>query len=444
MSYKNKILHDTMKAYVRASLKFIVQQAPTKAPSSEPNGDDLFFLRLGAADDLVRLPEYLPCLEALVGDPMIAGQLDVMAGSNSRRSRSPSAVQLMTRVLDLGIKDSCYEFDEEHFEREYAAFEEAYYNPDILYEVVVPLQGLLIDVPVSLSNDLEITPLRGYELNPNRRSKGGTRSGDPRELKLCTIRSSCRLPKIVGDDVDIDLEAAKKDDATRAETNDRVEQVVSALRLYGVESVYPMATIHRTNQWSFGHERVFPGKFQPDIHYATEVDGAWLSSFTQFWDNLQSAPVKKRKFLDVAIRRLSYAHERHRQEDKIVDLLIAAEALFLSDYNKDDPYIGEIRYRLALRAALFLASKGESQRLIFRQMRAAYDLRSKIAHGGDIENIKLPKPLDGTPTQLEDFVWTIQNYIRVALRKAIDLAVQPETPIELVKWDELIFKVEND
>lgn len=440
MSYKNKILHDVMKAYVRAALVFIVQRAHVQKSSSELNEEDLFFLRLTASDDLARLPEYLPCLEALSSDPQIARQLDVMAGNNSRRSRSPSAGQLMKRILDLGINNGRYKFDEEYFEHEYGAFEEAYYRPDLLYEVVAPLQGLLIDSPVGLSDDLEISQLRGDELNRNHRLRGRTKSGDPRELKLCAIRSSCRLPKIVGDDVDIDLEAAKKDDAKIAETNDYVDQVVNALRLYGVESVYPVAIIYRTTQWSFGHEQVFQGRFQPDIHFATEVDNPWLNSFKQFWDVLQSEHIKNRKFLDVAIRRFSYAHERHRMEDKIVDLLIAAEALFLSDYNKDDPYIGEIRYRLSLRAALFLGSSGDSQKLIFRQMRAAYDLRSKIAHGGDTENVKLPKQSDDTPTHLKDFVWTIQRYIRFALRKAIDLAVLPQTPMDLVKWDELIFK----
>jgi hypothetical protein len=184
---------------------------------------------------------------------------------------------------------------------------------------------------------------------------------------------------------------------------------------------------------------VFPGRFQPDIHFATKADGAWLSSFKQFWDRLQSEGVRKRKFLDVAVRRYSYAHERHRLEDKIVDLLVAADALFLSDYNKADPYIGEIRFRMSLRAALFLDSNGEARKRIFRQMRAAYDLRSSIVHGGDTGKVKLPPRPDGSSTPVEVFVWTIQEYMRVTLQKAIGLALLPETPAALVDWDELIF-----
>jgi hypothetical protein len=444
MAYRNESLYSAIEAYVRAAMGFIVKKALTEATSSELSDDDFFFTRVKCAGDLANLPEYQPCLEALTGDSVIAGQLDIMAGTNSRRSRAPSAEQLMRDILDLGINDGRYEFDAEHFAREYATFEEAYYSPDILYEVVAPLQGLLIDTPVRLSDDLSIDHLKDGELNQDRRPRRDYTSGDPLEAKLCAVRSICRLPKVVGDDVEINLDATQKDDARRAEANDRVEQVVSALRLCGIESIFPAAIIHRTSRWSFGHDRVFPGRFQPDIHFSTQADGPWLSSFKQFWDEFQSEPVQKRRFLNTAVRRYSYAHERHRLEDKIVDLLIAAESLFLSDYKKDDPYIGEIRYRMSLRAAVFLGSDGESRRRIFRQMRAAYDLRSLVVHGGEAEKVKLPKQPDGSLPQIENFVWTVQEIVRVALHKAIGLAQRPETPASLVVWDELIFNVDGE
>ena len=359
MVYRNESLYSAVEAYVRAALEFIANEARTQAISSELREDNFFFTRIKSAGDLAELPEYRACLEALIGDPLIAGQLDVMAGTNSRRSRAPSAEQLMNRILDLGINGGRYEFDAEHFGREYAAFEEAYYSPDILYEVVAPLQGLLIDNPVRLSDDLEIDHLKEGELNRERRPGGGATSGDPLRAKLCAVRTSCRLPKVVGDNVEIDREARQKDDAKRREANDRVERVVSALRLCGIESVFPTAIIHRTNRWSFGYDHVFPGRFRPDIHFSMQAGGPWLSSFEQFWDGLQSERVQKRRFIDTAVRRYSYAHERHRLEDKIVDLLIAAESLFLSDYKKDDPYIGEIRYRMSPLAPLFFGGGQE-------------------------------------------------------------------------------------
>jgi hypothetical protein len=432
-----------MEAYVRAALALIGKRVHEQSSSVPTSQDDYFFARFASLKEIEGLPEYQRCLEELNRDQRISEQLDVMIGTNGRRSRSPSAHQLLAQIPDMGMGEGGYVFDAEHFDGEYKAFEEAYYSSNISYEVIAPLQGLLIDEPLDLDEDLRITWLKDGDINPYRGPGAEARARDPLRAKLCMLRTVCHLPKVVGDDIEIDVEAAKIDELKREEVNDRVEQVVGALRLCGIESVFPTAILHRTSQWSFGHDRVFPGRFQPDIHFATQADGRWMQSFKQFWHSLRAEGVKRRKFLDLAIRRYSYAHERHRLEDKIIDLLIAAESLFLSDYNKDDPYIGEIRYRLSLRAALFTETGGEARKKVFRQMRAAYDLRSTIAHGGDVTKVKIPKRAEGGSTPLEEFVWTIQAYMRFAICKAVGLAASPDTPTELVRWDELIFNADG-
>ena len=135
-----------------------------------------------------------------------------------------------------------------------------------------------------------------------------------------------------------------------------------------------------------------------------------------------------------AIRRFGYAHERYRSEDKIVDLLVAAEALLLSDGS----YTGEVKYRLAHRAALFLAEADEVRRIVFKRMGVAYDLRSKLAHGGSYTK-KLPEKSDGGIFTLDEFVWQIQDYIRLAILKAVNLTSQPNALFELVNWDDFLF-----
>jgi hypothetical protein len=54
-----------------------------------------------------------------------------------------------------------------------------------------------------------------------------------------------------------------------------------------------------------------------------ELEALWLA--------LQSKGVAKTKYLEVAVRRFSYKGERTRPEDQAVDLVIAAEALFLTE-----------------------------------------------------------------------------------------------------------------
>lgn len=298
--------------------------------------------------------------------------------------------------------------------------------------------GIAIARSLRLADDLEITSLPVEKLDRTARKMKRRSSGHPFHDNICIGRTECRLPKVVGDDHQPNPQSGEQDQRTQRAAHDRIEQVVNALRLAGIESAYSSAIIHRPSKWAFDQDRFFRGRFQPDLFYVSSLEDQWLDGFEQFWQSFQSAADRKRSFLDVAIRRFGYAHERRRAEDRIIDLMISAEALFFSDYNKDN-YIGEIRYRLSLRAALFLASEPDSQRTIFRWMRDAYDLRSKLAHGGDVSSMKLPKRLDGTVVDIEEFVTAIQTYIRLALVKAIHLANDPVAPKNLVEWNELVF-----
>lgn len=436
MTYRNPALYKAMRAYVAAAIDLVVKRIASESHQSDPNEDTFFFAKLAASSELEKLPEYQVCVETLNADTTFSRQMNVLAGTRSGiRSRTQNAEGLMARLCDLGLPPGSFNFSAERFDLEYAALEGAYYNPEIAYEAIAPVQGLLIDRSVQLSDELEISQLTEDELAPPNVRKRSSVSGDPWREKLCAVRARYSLPKVVGDDQIITPEEWEKDHAKRAEVNDRIDQVITALRLSKMENVSVAWTAHKTSQWTFGQNRSYPGRFQPEILYSNQVEDQWLESFAEFWKTLQSQGVKSRKFLDIALRRFGYAHERHRIEDKIVDLLIAAEALFLCDGS----YVGELRYRLSLRAALFLTSKDEDRRTIFRWMKAAYDLRSAVAHGGQPNPEDLPKYLDGSTPTLEQFVWQIQEYIRLAIIRAVHLAIQPNTPYALVSWDELIF-----
>lgn len=162
------------------------------------------------------------------------------------------------------------------------------------------------------------------------------------------------------------------------------------------------------------------------------VDFDWLHRFAEFWRTLQTEGVQKRQFLVTAIRRFGYAHERYRSEDKIIDLLVAAEALLLSDGS----YTGEVKYRLTQRIAIFLATTRDDRKTIFNRMRIAYDLRSTVAHGGRYKK-HLPKKGDGTVPTMDEFVWQIQEYVRIAVIKSVQLANQTSGSGSLLNWDDL-------
>jgi hypothetical protein len=115
----------------------------------------------------------------------------------------------------------------------------------------------------------------------------------------------------------------------------------------------------------------------------------------------------------MAIRRLSHSTERTRPEDQIVDLMIAAEALFLAG----DTQTTEIGYRLSLRAAYFTPSEQWDRMEVRRLFRTAYDARSAVAHGGSVQdNWALP---NGEEVDLYNLDLVIEAHLRSALHKAL-------------------------
>jgi len=79
--------------------------------------------------------------------------------------------------------------------------------------------------------------------------------------------------------------------------------------------------------------------------------------------------------LRVALRRLDYAYERTRPEDKLIDYWVALEALFLPDISQ------ELSFRASLRIAYYVAGTPDEREEVFRKMRLSYDTRSDVVHG---------------------------------------------------------------
>jgi len=157
-----------------------------------------------------------------------------------------------------------------------------------------------------------------------------------------------------------------------------------------------------------------------------------LERFQILWHALNDTPGPR--FLDTAVRRFAYAGERRRPEDRLVDFLISAESLFLSDTG-DAKERGELRYRLALRAAFFVEIDGYSRKELYGFMRNAYDARSAVVHG-DLPRdraLKLPRK-DGV--SLSEFVDFREDVLRAALLKAVK--TQPVNYLTLADWDSLI------
>ncbi|MBA7696879.1 hypothetical protein ES703_105533 [subsurface metagenome] len=139
-----------------------------------------------------------------------------------------------------------------------------------------------------------------------------------------------------------------------------------------------------------------------------------VSQINELMKNLNNLrKEKKLPSIDVALRRFHSAYHGDI-EDRIIDQMIAFESLYLGDAQ-------ELRYKLALRTALLLDKDENTRKIIFSDMKKAYDLRSQIVHG------------DRQPgrDELRDIVPKTEDYLRQSIRRFLLLLSQGKTLKEI-------------
>jgi hypothetical protein len=128
-----------------------------------------------------------------------------------------------------------------------------------------------------------------------------------------------------------------------------------------------------------------------------------------FWNEVQSAGAKGHNFLAVAMRRFSYGCERQRVEDKVIDLMIAAEAFSqASASGKKGEYIADYVSSFAPPG-----ERGKARGHIHK----SYRLRNSIMHEGGVAGW-LTKNSMGVG-DLYAFLGMTEHFLRVALRRTI-------------------------
>jgi hypothetical protein len=157
-----------------------------------------------------------------------------------------------------------------------------------------------------------------------------------------------------------------------------------------------------------------------------EMDGRQAAELSEVWGYVrQPGLLERHKGLALALRRLSFQAQRERPEDELLDTMIAAETLYLTERGGEKDR-GELRYRIALRAALWADRQqvGYTKLEVLRIMKSAYDARSAIAHGGT------PQPEDmkvrGQRVPLEELAKAAKSVIAAGCRNALARAAAPQ------------------
>jgi lipopolysaccharide biosynthesis regulator YciM len=119
----------------------------------------------------------------------------------------------------------------------------------------------------------------------------------------------------------------------------------------------------------------------------------------------------KNNRINIAIKRLNLCYERENEEDAIIDVTIAIEALLSDDNNQ------EITHKLALRIAAlskYDTMVKEAPNVIFEQIKKIYSFRSAVVHGSSSANKK--KEIKLSTKEVVPAVKKGTEYIRMVIR----------------------------
>jgi hypothetical protein len=367
----------------------------------------------GHESEIKSMHEYQDAILALHSDDRVARQLDTLVGTSEWAIRRTS-FDYVTRFLvsQLSLHPFRNVFDESTFETDYADFERYIYSDKIEFQVLSPLENFSCDEQqINLEERLNIRRVSSEEIEDFMKSSYDLRFSGLPSLKY-VVEHKLEARKIVGN----------SRNAPTFNWPDLIIKTVTVLRLFksgaigtnlmqatpespargflGVGSIrYPIGT---TRFWGP------PYTLEP-----TEVE-----RFREFWHQVRELDFEHNAPLNVAIRRFEYAYERTKLEDRLVDYMVAFEALFFKRHE-----VGEFRHKLSVRVARLLGSTYVERERIADRIRDFYDKRSAVVHG---EEVKLDDAFvheveDNLRESIKLFVRHVQFQVHEQIINRLDL-----------------------
>ena len=312
-----------------------------------------------AVSNLLDLPSWAVVLDVFHLDSRLSDQVNTFVGTaQGGRRIEPEDIgrRVLPRPDELGQAVEIFEARYEELERFLAANE-------IEYAAIWPLPGLTSDVlPVQLESKIELDAMSDRELGVALDTEI-VRTMFPREKVLTPwqenrtcVRYMYSLPKIVGDIDDRITRPGAKMLRSAREIEKELRQIESALNeslsialpdTVGVAGRFAIES-QPGSPLAGGVTSVQATLAQSHRLRRAHMKSDQASELVHVWTLVRQLDLQRYKGLALALRRLSYQAQREQPEDELLDTMIAAEALYLTELG-DATERGELRYRLALR-----------------------------------------------------------------------------------------------
>lgn len=330
--------------------------------------------------------------EAIDADPVLGTRLDTMVGTEFSLNQRPLDWLLVEHLLEpMIIASRSYEFDEALFELQFNRLDAGLRADTIRFVEFVPLNGFTSSMTdIALADGVVLRPMTDRQVS--RAIKvlavpaefgGGPNSVQVSRFHQWAVMREQGYP--VRSYKQGMPEQPQAPDFPRLE--EPAQRLVTALRIVCGGSVVATRPIHAQ------HDDDFPPTIKQGTTLMSAVVAADISRPTlvltdeqvetvrEVYEMLRNPVVREDRSLQVALRRFVFAGSKAQPEDRLIDLVICCEALFLKRHGTEGPQKGAPAAANAgrLLAGDPLLDVGREQ--VERFVRAAYRLRNAEVHG---------------------------------------------------------------
>ena len=380
-------------------------------------------------DDIVGLPEFIFLIELMVQDTTLRDKLPGIL-IDEKEPVILSNIEttfignwIMPIIESFAERSQSFVFNDRLCDELYKKYEDFFFVPERDLNPIAPLHNFKSELEViQLDKNLKIRKIHD------------------KEQKQLWLENFSMIPKFEIPSIKFVLEAQYQVKEHRPDEmtyiNELFDRVISAMRLFK-KGTFGYNRITTKIYWACPISKASMGSgknYYEPFHFAQyELSKGEAEDLVNFWEMFKEVDFKKYRFIELAIRRFNLAHVRKELEDKLIDLMIALEALYL--LNTDQ----ELGFKLAIRAAFILGKdkgKSEEKEKIYKFLKNAYKIRGGIVHGNKRleEKIKLS---DGEEISAQNFILQLEDHLRQSIIHFINLSMNYEVK-EISRYLDLI------
>jgi hypothetical protein len=395
---KNKALYESAKSFVVAAIQLLdvsLQSIDTVRPALP-----WYYIRT-LGKQIQNLPDFTACNKIMHNDPLLSKQIDCLVGS-WYGAYYMTVFEYLGHLIAKQFANT-YEktaFSLERFDRAYLDLEQLLYEEKFPVMAHSPLHNFDSDVDsLELENGLCIRKI----ISKDKETQLARSVYDEK------LRYGILAPKYI---IEFKFETTKivgpKNVSNNPPLNENehemINRVLTALRLFksgrvGIHTVETIQVLDLLPIYSHASGNSFNGPSFGNTYFLSRQE---IESFKQLWKVVNRANVESLECIKISIRRFQYAYERVNLEDKIIDYMIAFEALLFKEGET-----GELSHKLSTRVAKLLEETFDERVSTAKKMQVFYKARSQVVHG---EKIRVDA----------NFAQTIEEYLRKSIISVIE------------------------